>query len=97
MFRFALAALFAAGLALPAAAQPVCGKRADMIEQLSAKYAEAPTAMGLSSEGGVIEILTSPDGTTWTILGTEPPGLSCLVASGEAWQTVTKVNLGSGI
>ena len=98
MFRIFFAALVAAGLALPAAAEPrVCGKRADVINQLSVKYSEAPAAMGLSSDGGVIEVLTSANGNTWTIIITQPDGLSCLVSAGEYWETATKVVKGAGV
>lgn len=67
-------------------ASPVCGDRTKVIDSLSAKYAEEPVAVGVTANGGVIEVLKAPDGKTWTILFTSPNGASCLVASGEAWQ-----------
>ncbi|MCC4238739.1 hypothetical protein [Thalassospira povalilytica] len=67
-------------------ASPVCGDRSKVIDSLSAKYSEEPVAVGVTSNGGVIEVLKAPDGQTWTILFTYPSGPSCLVASGEAWQ-----------
>lgn len=69
-----------------ATAAPVCGDRSKVIDSLSAKYSEEPVAVGVTSNGGVIEVLKAPDGQTWTILFTYPSGPSCLVASGEAWQ-----------
>ncbi len=42
--------------------------------------------MGVTANGGVIEVLVASDGMTWTILFTYPSGPSRLVASGEAWQ-----------
>ncbi|WP_033068771.1 hypothetical protein [Thalassospira australica] len=69
-----------------AMASPVCGDRSKVIDSLSAKYSEEPVAVGVTSNGGVIEVLKAPDGQTWTILFTYPSGPSCLVASGEAWQ-----------
>ena len=68
------------------AGSPVWGDRAKVIDSLSAKYSEEPIAVGVTSNGGVIEVLKAPDGQTWTILFTYPSGPSCLVASGEAWQ-----------
>ena len=68
------------------AAPPVCGDRAKVIDRLSAKYSEEPVAIGITANGGVIEVLKAPDGATWTILFTYPSGPCCLVASGEAWQ-----------
>lgn len=71
---------------ISAHASPVCGDRAKVIDSLSAKYAEEPVAVGVTRNGGVIEVLKAPDGATWTILFTYPGGPSCLVASGEAWE-----------
>lgn len=70
----------------PTFAAPVCGDRVKVIDSLSAKYAEEPVAVGVTSNGGVIEVLKAPDGKTWTILFTYPNGPSCLVARGESWQ-----------
>ncbi len=47
----------------PASAQQVCGERTMLLTQLGEKYAEAPVAMGLTSAGAVIEVLTSASGT----------------------------------
>ena len=72
----------------PAAAQTVCMNRADVLEQLSSKYAETPIALGLEQRGDVVEIFSSGDGATWTMVFTRPDGETCLVASGEAWQAI---------
>ncbi len=71
----------------PASAQQVCGERAKLMTQLGEKYAEAPVAMGLTSAGAVIEVLTSSLGT-WTFLVTYPTGQTCMVASGKSWETL---------
>ena len=70
----------------PAGAQSLCGQRAEMLNGLDGTYTEAPSAMGLSTNGGVVEILTSPGGETWTIIITLPNGMSCLIAAGENWE-----------
>ncbi|MCC4240391.1 hypothetical protein [Thalassospira povalilytica] len=70
----------------PIFAQPVCGDRSQVLASLANKYSEKPVAMGVTANGGVIEVIVAPDGMTWTILFTYPSGPSCLVASGEAWQ-----------
>jgi hypothetical protein len=78
-----------------AASGPVCGDRSKVIDNLSAKYNEEPSAFGVSSNGGLVELLTAPDGKTWTLLFTYPNGPSCFVASGEAWQDLKeKLELG---
>ena len=71
----------------PAAADAVCGKRADLLSHLSGRWSEAPVAMGLKDDGSVLEIVASADGSTWTVLITQPNGASCVVATGERWET----------
>ena len=91
MLRLTIAVLGAALIAFqaaPAGAQATCGDRAKMITHLGAIYSEQPVAMGLTSSGAVIEVLTSPSGT-WTFLVTEPSGLTCMVASGESWESLS--------
>lgn len=77
----------------PAAAQTICGERADFLTQLQKRHGETPSSIGLSSSGQVLEVLTSKEGT-WTILMTSPQGRTCLVAAGEAWENLPKVALG---
>ncbi len=98
MLRSILAALVVIGFSLPASAQQsVCGKREDVLKQLSIRYSEAPAAMGLSSTGGMVEVLTSRAGGSWTIIMTMPSGVSCLVAAGENWESVKPLVVGSGV
>ena len=85
-FGIALAAILFLWPSFPIAASPVCGDRQKVLARLADKYSEEPVAIGVTANGGVIEVLVAPDGTTWTILFTYPSGPSCLVASGEAWQ-----------
>ncbi len=90
MLRSIILALGVAFIGLPAtsaSAQQVCGERTKIMISLGEKYAEAPVAMGLTSAGTVIEVLTSPAGS-WTFLITYPTGQSCMVASGENWETL---------
>lgn len=72
-----------------AGAQMLCKERSEVLAQLSTGYKEAPTAMGLASNGALIEVLTSTeDGRTWTIIITQPNGVSCVMATGESWQNL---------
>jgi hypothetical protein len=88
--RVPTAALGAAFLLLvcvsEAAAQAVCLPRGQALEHLAAKYGEAPVARGVTGIGGLLEVLASPSGGTWTILVTRPSGRSCVVAAGEGWR-----------
>ena len=70
---------------------PDCAPRAKLLDQLSSQYKEVPVAIGLSSSGSLVEVLTSDNGSTWTIMVSQPNGSSCLVAAGEGWQERTRV------
>ena len=70
------------------AQSPVCSNRAQVLEQLSAEYAESVVARGLTVRGAMLEITATSDGGTWTIIVTVPGGPTCLVAAGDGWQTV---------
>jgi len=92
MFK-ALIVLTAVSLPLPAlaAGQMACSQRDDVLAQLGSKYKEAPSAAGVANNGGLIEVLTSDEGKTWTIILSMPNGTSCLLAAGEDWQSVAAV------
>ena len=65
-----------------------CDERAKVIGHLAKKYQEAPVAIGVTSSGGLVEVLSSGDGTTWTIIVSNPNGVSCLIAAGEGWRAI---------
>lgn len=71
--------------ATTAEARQVCDKRTDVLTQLSKKYAEKPTAVGVTANGGIVELLSEKDGKTWTLIVTMPNGISCLIAAGSDW------------
>lgn len=91
-----LAATFAAAILLsaPALAQPQCDDREKVLEVLSGKYKESPVSMGVTHNGGLVEVLASKGGATWsiivTVVVTRPDGSefkrSCLTATGEGWR-----------
>ena len=49
-------------LSLPAMAQVVCSERGKFLERLASGYEETPIAMGLASNGSVLEVLASDGG-----------------------------------
>ena len=67
-------------------AQQQCSQRSQVVEHLAKKYQEAQVAVGVTGKGALVEVLTTKDGNTWSILLTKPDGVSCLVASGEGWR-----------
>lgn len=87
----ALIAALAVSLAtpLPAQAQSVpCGGGAGLIAHLEKEWGEDPAVIAIDAGGGLVRILANPDTGTWTLLITRPGGLTCLVASGTAWEPI---------
>lgn len=72
----------------PAGAQEVqmiWAERAVVVEQLEKKYTEIPRALGVTSDGSILELFSAPNGETWTLVVTLPNGMSRVVASGDNW------------
>lgn len=70
------------------ASAATCAKRDKVVAQLEGKYAEQLTAGGLhatDTKTTLVEVWTSPETGTFTVLLTNPAGLSCVVASGTDW------------
>jgi hypothetical protein len=90
--------LFAWTLVLPLAAkaEPACGHHADVLKELADRYKETPVALGLASNGNLLEVFSTDNGATWTIIVTSPNGTSCLVAAGQDWQPTKPVTRASG-
>ena len=87
--------LVSLGLAFPASVGTAetedstnCGRRTTVLDYLSAKYSEKPIAMGIAANGGLIEVLSSTEGSTFTIIVTMPEGETCMVAAGESWESL---------
>lgn len=90
-----IAVLFALALGVegvglsPAEAQQQCADRALVIEHLADTYGESRQSIGLGTNNSVIEVFASEETGTWTITVTNPSGLTCLVASGQAFEDVS--------
>lgn len=97
MFRKILAPLFIlSGLVAtvtPAHSATICGNRTQMVNALSQEYSEQPAFEALTSDGKLMEVLTSEKGT-WTVLLTSPVGRTCVVAAGTSWDTLRQMKLG---
>jgi len=84
-----------AAIAMPAFAEQVCASRDTLVGSLSSDFAEKPAALGMGDDGNLVELLTTKDGATWTILITTPDGISCVVATGQAWEAAQQQVAGS--
>ena len=67
---------------------------AGLLKQLSKRFNEQPVALGLTNSGSLIEVLTSDDGSTWTMMISRPNGPSCLIAAGEGWEEMKRAAKG---
>jgi hypothetical protein len=101
--RIATAALIVAAgvilslghIAAASAQANTCAPRAEVIKHLATEYREKTAAVGIADNGAAVyEILTSSDGSTWTLLYSLPDGTSCLMATGRYWQSLPQIALG---
>ncbi len=94
--KFAKVAMLSAGLFLGAAtlveAQGAqnCAPRDKVVERLAIKYGETRQSMGLGSNNAVMEVFASVDSGSWTITVTMANGVTCLVASGQAFEELAE-------
>ena len=63
-------------------------QRAGMVSFLENRYSEHLVAFGLTHNGVMIEVTTTGDGNTWTILKTSPEGCSVMAHSGTDWLNI---------
>lgn len=92
----ASAAAFAAAAALSLAAGPAaaqsrnCAPRDTVLQRLAEKYGESRQSIGMGQQGMVMETFASGETGSWTITVTTPQGMTCLVASGQAFETLAE-------
>jgi len=85
---FLLASVFALSTTTATLAQGPCNDRTEVLGHLAKKYQEEPVAVGVSNKGTLIEVLSTGDGQTWTIIASTPQGKSCVIAAGEGWRDI---------
>ena len=74
------------------AQEAACGQREQVVKMLETRHAEVPVNMGLAMNGAVVEVFSTVDGTSWSLLMTMPDGRTCLIAAGESWMSVTQIS-----
>lgn len=92
MGALAAAAVLSAALAGTAEAQQTrnCGPREVVVTRLAEGYGETRQSMGLGANNAVVEVFASEETGTWTITVTTANGLTCLVASGQAFEELAE-------
>lgn len=73
-----------------------CAPRDRVIERLMGQYGEAPQALGVTAGGAVMEVFASEETGTWTVSVTLANGMTCLVATGDAFEHLPGVGLPKG-
>lgn len=67
-----------------------CGDRARVLETLTGEYRETRRGMGLAGPSAVVELYASAETGSWTMTVTLPNGMTCLLASGQGWESLTE-------
>lgn len=67
-----------------------CAPRDVVVERLADGYGESRQSIGLGAQGAVVETFASDETGSWTITVTNPSGLTCLVASGQSFETLAE-------
>ncbi len=82
--------LLAIGAGQAAAQSGNCAPRQVVLDRLSETYGETRQSMGLGSSGRVMEVFASDASGSWTITVTLPNGMTCLMASGQSFETLAE-------
>ena len=77
-------------------AQVACAPRSKIVAALNRQYKETPVGIGLASPERVLELYVS-DAGTWTLLLTGPGGNSCVIGTGQNWETMPVLAKGDAI
>lgn len=80
------------------AAQPAanCGPREAMVARLNDGYGETRQSIGLGANNALMELFASQQTGTWTITVTLASGLTCLIAAGQAFETLAETRPATG-
>lgn len=81
------AALGAFAIGTPAIAAQ-CAERETVVDRLAVHYDEEPTAAGLQTTDdrqALVEVWSSRETGTFTVMMTMPDGMTCIVATGTDW------------
>lgn len=89
------AAIFAASQ-LQAQTLRHCAPRDSVVERLAQTYGESRQSMGLGGNNAVVEVFASDETGSWTITVTMADGMTCLLASGQAYEAMAEALPASG-
>jgi hypothetical protein len=81
-FYFVTALILLTFLPLAVQAQAFCLKREEMVKELKDQFHEIPISIGII-ENKILEIFSSPNGRTFTIVFTTKEGITCPIVAGK--------------
>ena len=64
-----------------------CAPRDQVVQVLASRYGEKRRSMGLAADEQLMELYASAAGT-WSLTVTTAQGITCLVASGDSFESV---------
>lgn len=67
-----------------------CGPRDAIVARLAEKFSETRRSIGIAANNAVMEVFASEESGSWTITVTLPNGMTCLVASGQAFEVLAE-------
>jgi len=88
----ALLTTAAAAETAPQAAQSPCKPWKEVAKYLGEHYSEHPVAVGLQSDGSLLQVYAAPNASTWTLVSMRPDGMACLISAGKDWEKLAKPN-----
>jgi hypothetical protein len=90
-----LIALFTTAVVAEPASQAVqapCKPWKEVAQYLGQHYSEHPIAVGLQSDGSLLQVFAAPNASTWTLVNMRPDGMACLISAGKDWEKLAKPN-----
>lgn len=66
----------------------ICGQRDHVVAQLHTRFGEQVRAVGLAGQTRIVEVFASDETGSWTITVTSVDGVTCLLASGQHYESL---------
>ncbi|WP_119838194.1 hypothetical protein [Pseudooceanicola algae] len=86
----ALALVLIGAPALRAEDSRACAPRDVVLKRLASGYGETRQSIGIGSNNSMMEVFASPESGSWTITVTSAKGITCLIASGQSFETLAE-------
>lgn len=67
-----------------------CAAHDTVVTRLATAYGETRHSIGLATDNSVVEVFASEETGTWTMTVTTANGITCLVASGQAYEKLAE-------